>query len=342
MFGNALPVMRLPTLGRHYGLFTNGWGQGMKRIAIGLAVLLAGWAAPAAAMTFMTVEHVCPIGGERFSAQEMGSGTSFGHFLDGRVYGAIQSPWPLVSCPGNGFVIYKNDYSAEEIKRLTAVVASDEYQRMRDTDTSYWRLARLLEAVDAPDQERAGVLQRATWQASPDQYPVYVQAAAAVFARQCPDAADGAVRDEAWLYCQMLRGEWERRLSRFDAARARFQRLQALPQQLLVAEERARARRQYSAEIEQQLQLIADGNAMSVMAVDADAPADRDAAAGVAPARQYRDAAAYAAAAQAAADTAASAADAAAAAATAAADAATDAAAQAADASEQALREQGR
>ena len=53
---------------------------------------------------------------EHFSAQEMGSGTSFGHFLDGRLHGAIQSPWPLVSCPGNGFVIYKDDYSADEIK----------------------------------------------------------------------------------------------------------------------------------------------------------------------------------------------------------------------------------
>lgn len=317
-------------------------GQGMKRIAIGLAVLLAGWAAPAAAMTFMKVDHVCPVGGERFSAQEMGSGTAFGHFLDGRLHGAIQSPWPLVSCPGNGFVIYKRDYSADEIKRLTAVVESDDYQRMRGRETSYWLLARLLEAADAPPQERAGALQRATWQASPAQYPAYVQAAATAFARQCPDAADPAARDEAWLYCQMLLGEWERRLSRFDSARTRFQRLQTLPQQLVLGEDRARAQRQYVAEIEQQLQLIADGNALNVMAVDANAPVGREGADGVSRTGQHGDAAAAAAAAQAAADTAASAADAAASAAAAAADATIDAAAQAADASEQALREQGR
>ena len=39
----------------------------------------------------MKVEHVCPIGGERFSAQEMGSGTAFGHFLDGRLHSDSQN-----------------------------------------------------------------------------------------------------------------------------------------------------------------------------------------------------------------------------------------------------------
>ncbi len=255
-----------------YCLLTKGRGQGMKRIAIGLAVLLSGVAAPAAAMTFMKVEHVCPIGGERFSAEEMGSGTAFGHFLDGRLHGAIQSPWPLVSCPGNGFVIYKDDYSADEIKRLTAVVESDDYQRMRGHETSYWMLARLFEAVDAPLRDRAGVLQRATWQASPGQYPRYVQAASAAVAQQCPDARAAADQDEAWLYCQMLLGEWERRLSRFDAARTRFERLQPLPGRLLTGPDHEHARRQYIAEIAQQLQLIADRSAVNTMAVDANAP----------------------------------------------------------------------
>lgn len=246
----------------------------MKRIAIGLAVLLSAVAAPAAAMTFMKVEHVCPIGGERFSAQEMGSGTAFGHFLDGRLHGAIQSPWPLVSCPGNGFVIYKDDFSAEEIKRLGAVVASDHYQRMRGTETSYWLLAHLFEAVGAPARDRAGVLQSATWQASPAQYPRYVQAASTAVAQQCPDARAAAERDASWLYCQMLLGEWERRLSHFDAARARFERLQPLPEKLVVGPESETSRRQYIAEIAQQLQLIADRNAMSTLAVDANAPLD--------------------------------------------------------------------
>jgi hypothetical protein len=294
----------------------------MKRITIGLGVLLAMLAAPAAAMTFMTVDYVCPVGGERFSASTMGSGTAFGHFLDGRAYGAIQSPWPLVECPGNGFLLFREKFDKDELKALSTYVQSDDYQRLRSSETSYWRLARLLQVIDAPPGEQAGALQRASWQASPAQYPRYVAAASAAFARQCPD--DRTVRDGQWLYCQMLLGEWERRLSRFEPARARFIRLQPQVAPLVAGQDRERVARQFAAEIAQQLQLIEAGDSRATMAVDADAPAA--AAAGAQPG--FPDDAASAA--DAAASPAGTTADTAAMAADAAAEAARDAAADAA------------
>ena len=243
----------------------------MKRITMGLGVLLATLAAPAAAMTFMTVEYVCPVGGERFSASTMGSGTVFGHFLDGRAHGAIQSPWPLVECPGNGFLLFRETFGKAELEALGAYVQSDDYQRLRTTETSYWRLAQLLRVIDAPAVEQAGALQRASWQASRAQYPRYVAAASAAFARQCPDGE--TARDGQWLYCQMLLGEWERRLSRFEPARARFNALLPQVAALVTGPDRERVARQYAAEIAQQLQLIDAGDSRSTMAVDANAPA---------------------------------------------------------------------
>lgn len=251
----------------------------MKRITMGLGVLLAALAAPAAAMTFMKVDYVCPIGGERFSASTMGSGTSFGHFLDGRAHGAIQSPWPLVECPGNGFLLFREAFDKTELEALGAYVQSADYQRLRGTETSYWRLAQLLRVIGAPAAEQAGALQRASWQASPAQYPRYVAAASAAFARQCPDGQ--AARDGQWLYCQMLLGEWERRLSRFEPARARFNGLLPQVEALVTGPDRERVARQFAAEIAQQLQLIDAGDSRSTMAVDANAPAA--AAAGPAP-----------------------------------------------------------
>lgn len=251
----------------------------MKRITMGLGVLLATLAAPAAAMTFMTVEYVCPVGGERFSASTMGSGTVFGHFLDGRAHGAIQSPWPLVECPGNGFLLFRETFGKAELEALGAYVQSDDYQRLRTTETSYWRLAQLLRVIDAPAVEQAGALQRASWQASRAQYPRYVAAASAAFARQCPDGE--TARDGQWLYCQMLLGEWERRLSRFEPARARFNALLPQVAALVTGPDRERMARQYAAEIAQQLELIDAGDSRSTMAVDANAPAA--AAAGPAP-----------------------------------------------------------
>ena len=246
---------------------------------MGLGVLLATLAAPAAAMTFMTVEYVCPVGGERFSASTMGSGTVFGHFLDGRAHGAIQSPWPLVECPGNGFLLFRETFGKAELEALGAYVQSDDYQRLRTTETSYWRLAQLLRVIDAPAVEQAGALQRASWQASRAQYPRYVAAASAAFARQCPDGE--TARDGQWLYCQMLLGEWERRLSRFEPARARFNALLPQVAALVTGPDRERVARQYAAEIAQQLELIDAGDSRSTMAVDANAPAA--AAAGPAP-----------------------------------------------------------
>lgn len=259
--------------------FGGDQGRDMKRITRGLGVLLAALAAPAAAMTFMKVDYVCPIGGERFSASTMGSGTSFGHFLDGRAHGAIQSPWPLVECPGNGFLLFREAFDKTELEALGAYVQSADYQRLRGTETSYWRLAQLLRVIGAPAAEQAGALQRASWQASPAQYPRYVAAASAAFARQCPDGQ--AARDGQWLYCQMLLGEWERRLSRFEPARARFNGLLPQVEALVTGPDRERVARQFAAEIAQQLQLIDAGDSRSTMAVDANAPAA--AAAGPAP-----------------------------------------------------------
>lgn len=161
-------------------------------------VMATGLAAgTASAMTMLPVDYVCPVGGETFTAQTVGSGTAYGHFLDGQLYGPIGSPWPLVQCPGNGFLLYKRDFSAEEIARLTPYVESAEYQVLRHTETSYGLLARVLRHMGEPDQVLAGVLHQATWQAQGEQYPRYVAAAAAIWQARCHDEAVPEVRDDA-------------------------------------------------------------------------------------------------------------------------------------------------
>lgn len=236
--------------------------RGMRVRAALLAGMLAG---PAQASTVMEVDHVCPVGGEHFRQEMAGSGTAFGHYLDGQLHGPIMSPWPLAKCPGNGFVIYRDGFTPAEIEVLESFVQGPEYRRLRDVETSYWLAARLQEALGVPLAERAGTLLRATWQASPEQYPRYVEAAGAAFAAACPDDAAPDARDEPWLYCQLIRAEWERRTSRFDAARTRLQGLQLPAQQL----DDEAVRGQLQAEIAQQLALVAEGDARRTLAVEA-------------------------------------------------------------------------
>ena len=92
----------------------------------------------------------------------------------------------------------------------------------------------------------------------------------------------------------MIRGEWERRTSRFEQARLRFERLQPLPERL-VAAERAWVRAQYRVEIAQQLERVADGDTRSVLAREAPAPDRTGGPAGGADAESMAEAAAIAA-----------------------------------------------
>lgn len=179
----------------------------------------------------------------------MSSGTSFWQHLDGQLEGAIASPTPLVICPGNGLVLYKRQFSESEIARLTPLVHSEAYQRTRKQHSSYGLLNVLLEHMGEPLSDRAPVLQQAVWE-RPQQYlPLAEQA----YAARCPDEA--TVQDADWMQCQMLRGEWERRLSRFEQAGQRFERLAPLVDKVFEGDEPRRER--FRRIIAQQRNLVA-------------------------------------------------------------------------------------
>ena len=119
-------------------------------------------APPAAASTFHEVIKACPIGGERFPFNELGSISAFGGLPDGMPIGSGRFPIALPQCPGNGLVMYK-DYSKEEIARLTPVVVSAEYRAWRAADTPYYLAYRL--AVALGDRSAPWLLLSATWEA---------------------------------------------------------------------------------------------------------------------------------------------------------------------------------
>lgn len=189
----------------------------------GLIVLAAlSLAAPASALTFMKQAFECPIGGERFEQTTPSSGTSFGSEFDARPFGPISSPWRLPQCPGNGMIIYDPDLDAASVRKLTPFVLGKQYQQWRTTETPYFLVAQMMQFLDAPVANQAWVMLQASWEASPAQYPRYAGRALALYEQTCPDAAPGP---GPWQFCQMIRGELERRLGRMDAARVRFQRL---------------------------------------------------------------------------------------------------------------------
>ena len=197
------------------------------QLAIATSACIAAAPAAAAALTFVEREVACPVGGDAFRMRLPASETQFRQQLDLKQLGAIASPWPLARCPGNGFVIYKESFSGEEIARLAAYVASSEYQAMRAAETDYFLAAALRRQLGDPPATIAMTLLQATWEAAPgEQYRRYAAAALAAFERAL--AGDGLWSNERVMQ-QVIAGELERRLGRFDAAQQRFETVAALP-----------------------------------------------------------------------------------------------------------------
>lgn len=194
------------------------------RLPIALSLALALSPLPAPAMTFLDQDYICPIDEQPFSARVAASGTSFGRYFDGQHYGPIASPGPLPVCPGNGFIVEDDErrYGADELARLRAFVASPEYRGWVAQDTPYYRLAKQRAFFgDAPDA-LAPILLAASWEAGARRYPRYAAEALEAWQKRA-----GAQTGEEAYTARMLVGELQRRLGRFDEARATFEALRA-------------------------------------------------------------------------------------------------------------------
>jgi hypothetical protein len=70
----------------------------------------------ASAQRLQEKEMTCPIGGESFKVTTIGSsGTMFDRSLDLKPIGLTAVSWPLVKCPSNGFVMYQQKFSDDEL-----------------------------------------------------------------------------------------------------------------------------------------------------------------------------------------------------------------------------------
>lgn len=205
----------------------------------------------APALTFMEQQYLCPIDGKPFSARVASSGTSFGRYFDGQQFGPIASPGPLPVCPDNGFVIGDETraYSEAELVRLREFVASPQYRGWVAQDTPYYRLARQRAFFGESPEALAPTLLAATWEAGASRYPRYAAEALAAWQARAGQQADG---DGAYT-ARMVVGELQRRLGRFDDARATFEALRAdrgFPGKQVEADDAAYLRKIVAAQLE--------------------------------------------------------------------------------------------
>jgi hypothetical protein len=175
------------------------------------------------------VDEVCPLDGTKFKAMEDMSGTSFGKRLDLRQIGPTASPWSLPVCPKDHFVLFQEKFSPAEIADLRTFVNGQDYQAVATTHSSYFLLARIFEHLKKEPGIIAFTYLQASWQVEGDaaQYKEYAQQGLQVYKEVLAAQKD---HGEEWKTAELLSGELERRLGRFDDAKTRFTALKQQPE----------------------------------------------------------------------------------------------------------------
>lgn len=179
----------------------------------------------ALALTFATNDYTCPIGGEKFEATVTASGTSFGTYTNLKPYGPIDAPWVLPQCPSNKFVMFKHEFTPEEIAVFTKIVESDDYKAIPDGSSEYYYLAKLFEGSDASHEDIAWAYLKASWEMGGQEV---LEGALDNFKKSLSEIKDDDKNaDEKHMTHQMIIGELNRLLGNFDEAKREFETLKA-------------------------------------------------------------------------------------------------------------------
>lgn len=202
--------------------YMRGCGGIMKTAAAAMLVALPFVPQAASADTYSDVEMVCPYDGTKFTFHAEDSGTQMDMGLDFMPMGAIAAPWPIASCPTNGFVFLQEKYTPEELEQLRPLILSAEFQALKD-ETPYFRAAWIRERTGAPRKDVVFTLLQATWEArDTPRYKVYAEK----LLKRLPDDI-GAAEKEEQFSLEMVMGELLRRLGRFEEARDYFAKILA-------------------------------------------------------------------------------------------------------------------
>lgn len=189
----------------------------MRLLTIAAAVLMAALTAgETAATTTIPKERICPVGGAKYPSFEIGSTSSFGVRLDLQRLGP-SAHLPYVECP-NGFVVYKDEseFTADEIAKLTPLVASARYQAARGSGPEALRVVMQLEALGATDAEIRGWLFRVAFESEGCNKPLRREYLLRTVMAYETYLAGAPAQDEAWWIASIRRADLLRQLGRFD------------------------------------------------------------------------------------------------------------------------------
>ena len=167
----------------------------------------------------MIEQMTCPIDGEVFTAIVGVNAAYLGQRLDTRRLGAAIEPIPLPVCPTTGFVVYRRDFTPEQLALAKEIVDSTDFRRQVRTGNEYTVAAYLAEQLGEPRMAIAHFWLEASWlfESDPVRNHEYLTRAYDWYTLALEEV--GSDQEKFWQV-QALRVELLRRLGRFDEARA--------------------------------------------------------------------------------------------------------------------------
>lgn len=192
-------------------------------LALSACVLCVWCPGRAEASVSADMPHICPLNGERFMAMVPESASFVITRLDFRQVGSAVSPWPMVTCPGNGFPLFEKTFSPEELAKLKAFAETAEYQTLRKDHPVYYLVARLQRLLNRPLDYIATSMVYASWQSEPDEQRArtYLAEALPLFQEFLEQSPPADAKSAAKL--RFLTVELHRRLGWFEQAAALLQ-----------------------------------------------------------------------------------------------------------------------
>jgi uncharacterized protein (DUF2225 family) len=188
------------------------------------AAVLPLVAAPrsATALTLYETEVTCPVDGRPFKATLVGSYKSTGTRLDLKPVGDMIAPYRYPVCPGNGFVVYQNEFSGDEIAAIRSIAASDEFKSVRRGHTDHAVVAYVKQRLGAKDFDVAESYLQASWEAERDRPQLVDEYRARALAAFDAARERGDLSPDDRRTAMVVGAELERLLGDFNAAAARL------------------------------------------------------------------------------------------------------------------------
>jgi hypothetical protein len=190
---------------------------------ISMAVSLGIATGGANALTTYELTATCPIDGKEFTATMVSSSYQSGMRLDSRPLGALIAPYPYPVCPGNGFVMYQDEFSESELRAIRAIVLTDDYQRLRNEHTNYYMVAYVKERLEGNDFDLGDMYLRASWEAEIEHPSLVQQYRALAIAKYDAFLMRDSTHSKDWWFATVVAAELDRLLGHFDAVEARLE-----------------------------------------------------------------------------------------------------------------------